>query len=80
MVRAEQDRHVAAVEPFRLASVEDEAGAPPEHGHQAQRRLVPDVQRPGRIHGAAEQEGAPRAGPVEQSGDRVHTVNLDDHI
>ena len=72
VVRAEQDRHVAAVEPFRLAPVESEAGPAPQHGHQAQRRLVPDVQRPGRIQGAAEQEGTPRAGPVEQSGDRVH--------
>ena len=62
-----------AVEPDRFVPVDDEAGAPAKHSDQAQRRLVPDVQRPGRIHGATQQEGAPCARPVEQSGDRIHT-------
>ena len=41
-------------------------------GHERERRLVLDPQRPGRIHDRAQQEGAAGAGAVEEAGERVH--------
>jgi hypothetical protein len=73
VVGAAHERDVASSDRDRLAVVGHEPGAAAQHRDHAQRRLVLDPDRPGRIQGAAEQEGAPRARPVEQPGDRIHS-------
>ena len=61
-----------AVYPLCIGAVGDVAGRPPHDGHEAERRLVLDAQRPGRLEQRAEQERAPGPGTVEEASERIH--------
>lgn len=71
-LRAAGDGDVTGPQQDGLPGVGDDPGLALGDAHQAERGAVLDPYGPRRLHDHAEQEGAPGAGSVEESGECVH--------
>ena len=80
VVAADPDHDVAGLQPDRLLAVRADPQVAADHRRHRQRRLVLEPDRPRLVEQDPEQEGAPGAWSVEQSGQSVHAIMLDDHV